>query len=318
MGVALRDTTGDEGADALVGDIIGRLGAALPGRVRAVYVAGSRADGTSVATSDLDLDIIFAGAFADGAERARAARIAGECARAGAIELDAWFADEATLARGAPPALLLGSRLVWGEDLRDRLVPAPIVDWARERTHAAYRLIVGVFARPRPVTFPLDFPDPADEFRGYCRRVVRLPDGRVTPSTRDLVRVTGWAATARIALEASAYVARKRDCPRLYAALIGGEWAGFLTEINAACRGEWGYRVPDDSAGRARLRAICARTLAYENAFMRRYRRYLLAELLGDNGAGRALALRVLAETPLDDAEIAAAVARVRATQGRG
>ena len=43
--------------------------------------------------------------------------------------------------------------------------------------HAAYWLLVSAFNRPRAVTPPLDYPDPAADFFGYTQRIVRLPNG---------------------------------------------------------------------------------------------------------------------------------------------
>jgi hypothetical protein len=63
------------------------------------------------------------------------------------------------------------------------------------------------------------------EFFGYDHRPMRLANGSFEPSTRDLFRATGWAATALIAWRAGRYVARKSECHRLYQQFIGDEWA---------------------------------------------------------------------------------------------
>jgi hypothetical protein len=100
------------------------------------------------------------------------------------------------------PNAKLGGRLLYGQDVC-RLYPLlPIEAWARERMHAAYWLLINVYHRPTPVHFPLTFPSPSDEFYGYTNRTFRLPDGREVPCTRNLVRTTGWDATALLALQA--------------------------------------------------------------------------------------------------------------------
>ncbi len=120
----------------------------------------------------------------------------------------------------------------------------PIEEWTRERMHAAYWLLVTVFNRPRGVTLPLGYPDAADEFFGYARRTLRLPTGVEVPSTRDLIRVTGWIATALLALQAHVYVARKKECHDSYSHYIGGPWATLLHDIYHRLRTQWGYLIP--------------------------------------------------------------------------
>lgn len=155
---------------------------------------------------------------------------------------------------------------------------------------------------------PLDYPDPTDEFYGYTHRTVRLPDGFEVPSTRDLIRTTGWAATALIALKTGQYVVRKRDCFIAYRNEINDEWAELLETIYATCRREWNYLIPEEAGVRERLRAICARTLAFENHFLREYQSFLLGELRsGDEKAIRA-ALHILGHTFFADEKVIGAL----------
>ena len=58
-------STGDPLSDNVLRDVVARLEAAFSGRVRAYYLQGSRADSTDVATSDLDVRVLFAGDFGD-------------------------------------------------------------------------------------------------------------------------------------------------------------------------------------------------------------------------------------------------------------
>lgn len=304
----LLDSTGDAGADCCARGVIGRFEAAFPGLVRGYYVERSWADGSGLASSDLDLTVVFKGGPAGEATRQRAARLAEGCAACGAMELDIVVEDEARLAAGVPPMFALGSRLLYGEDVRDRAPLLPIEVWSRDRLHAAYWLLVTVFGRRPVVAPPLARADPAGTFHGYASRTVRLADGTAVASTRNLIRVTGWIATARLAREAGHYVARKRDCHALYRRWIGDEWAPLLEEIYLTCRGAWDCRIPADEAERRRLRAIRARTQAFEDDFLRRYRDFLLAELRAADTPDRAHALRLLARIPYLDEEIVAAV----------
>lgn len=302
----LSDTTGDERADAAIGRVVAAFEAAFPGRVRGYYVEGSHADRAPVAASDLDLLVVFKDAT-DEEERAAAARLARECAARDPVELDVGIASEADLMRGATPMFKLAGRCVHGEDIRDRVPLLPLADWTRDRMHASYWLAVHVFGRPVPLAPPFAYPDPAGEFYGYDRREARLPDGTTARSTRNLIRVTGWMATALVALRAGRYVARKRDCHVLYRECGGDEWAPFLTEIYTRCRGAWQCLVPDAPSDRRRLRALCADALAFENHFLAQYRPFLLAELRAEGAARRDRARWVVEQAPFRDDEIMAA-----------
>lgn len=287
----------------------------FPGRVRACYAEGSLADGSRLATSDIDLVVIFANAFHSEDERHQAEQVAHALGRDARIELDITITDEAALARGVWPALKLASRLIAGADVLPRFPLIALDQWARERMHAAYWLTIKIHGRPEIVHPPLDYPDPTDEFYGYLRRAIRLPDGRAVPTTRDLIRTAGWAATALLAHRAGQYVARKRDCHILYRHHIAGPHADLLDDIYILCRQQWQYRIPGDPGGRAILRAICRRTLAFENAFLAAYTPYLLAELRASQRVGAAdttntlhQPLRILRDAPLADADIIAAL----------
>ena len=296
-------TTGSKQMDALVTDTLTRILAALPGRLRAVYALGSYADSSAVATSDLDLVFVVAGRFRDG-ERARIQALLIECAAQAEGELDGEAVDEASLQAGVTPTLKLGSRLLWGEDVRERLPLMPLPVWTRDRMHTSYWRLAGLFGRPLPLTIPLDYPAPDDAFYGYSRRPVHLPGGTLAPGTRDLMRAVGWMATALLAYQAGEYVTTKRACAALYREHIGDEWADLLDDLAVWVRGAWEYRIPAAPDERARLRAICARTLTFENAFLTRYRGYALAELRGDDPEGCQSALEAQRRVPLADAEI--------------
>jgi hypothetical protein len=303
--------TGDPLADRALQCIVARCEAALPGRIRACYLEGSYADGTPVATSDLDLVLVFKDAFHGDDERALVERVRANCASLAPVELDVEVVDEAGLGGFAPPTLKLGSRLLYGDDIRDCLRLPPLEEWTRDRMYTSCWRIMKLFGRPEPVTLPIGYPDPDAEFFGYDCRLVRLPGGAQARSTRDLIRSTGWAATALIALRAGQYVSRKRDCHLMYRQYIGDEWSQLLADIYHSCRDVWRYLIPEDTAARAKLRAICQRTLGFENHFLAIYRGYLLAELQASDPADVRQALAALARISFQDGEILAA-ARTR------
>ncbi len=305
--VVLAESTGNTQMDTVVREVIARFLMALPDRLRAVYVLGSYADASAAPTSDLDLELILAGSLREG-EHERIQPLLAAWASQADSELDIEVKEEAGLSAGVSPTLKLGSRLLWGADVRQRLPLIPLTIWTRGRMHTSYWRLAGLFSRPAPLTMPLDYPDPHDEFYGYARRLTHLPGGELAPGTRDLMRAVGWMATTLLAFQAGQYVATKRACATMYREHIGGEWATLLDDMAEWVRGVWQYRIPAAQEERAQLRAICARTLGFENHFLALYRHYALSELHGDDSLGSQLAIVAQQRIPLADADVMTAM----------
>jgi len=303
--ISLQNTLGHPQVDAIVQKVIQTYEDTFPGHIAAYYIEGSYADQTSLTTSDIDLLIVFRGRFANEDTCGLAERL-WTSDQGGSQEVDISVVDEDNLRAGVHPNVKLGGRLLYGEDVCSLYPLVPIETWTRERMHAAYWLLVNVYHRRTPVRLPLTFPAPADEFYGYTNRTLQLPDGREVPCTRNLVRTTGWAATALLALQAGQYAARKRDCVRLYCEYIGDEWTALLEEITTSCRDEWQYLIPTALHARKRLREICERTLRFEQHFLTRYRSYLLGQLRSTEQEHVRVARKFQEQSPLDDAEIIA------------
>jgi hypothetical protein len=304
MAIMLHAATGNASVDALLREIVARFETLFPGGARGYYVIGSYGDASSVSTSDLDLDIVFKRQFESDDERERARDLCATLQAQTTIELDLDIGDEEGLRDGLSPSLKLAGLCIYGEDIRDQVQLMPLVAWTRDRMHSSYYRLGSLFGRTAPVRAPLTFPDPVGEFFGYDRRPIRLAHGRLAPSTRDLIRATGWAATALIAWRGGRYVARKSECHRTYQELIGDEWAPLLTAIYEDCRQRWNYCLPTEPADRALLRHPCAGTLDFENSFLIAYKTYPLSELRGADAAGRRFAHETLARMPFDDAEV--------------
>jgi len=279
----------------------------FPGQIRACYVEGSYADQSAVFTSDIDLVIVLKGDASSDLEQAEA--LAQHCCTLSAVELDIGVADEHTLTGGVPPYFKMGSMLIYGEEVRDRLPLVSLSQWTRDRMHSSLWRTVHLFNRSAVIRYPLDYPDPSGEFYGYDRRKLRLPDGEEVNCTRDLIRLTGWSATALLAYRAGRYVTRKSECHRAYQESFQDEWGQLLEDIYVYCRGKWHYLLPTDLAERSKLREICARTLAFENYFLLVYKEFLLSELRTEDEEGRRMALWVLGQIAYQDEEIERAVA---------
>jgi hypothetical protein len=306
--ILLRNSLGDAQADAVAREVIHAYEEAFPQQIAGYYVEGSYADQTHLATSDLDIVLVFRQSVAREAARATASQIWAARNHASSLEVDITLTDEQQLQEGVHPNLKLGSQFLHGEDVCQNYPLLPIEAWTRERMHVAYWLLVAVYQRPTPVSLLLDFPDPTDEFYGYTNRTVHLADGQEVPCTRNLVRTTGWAATALLALQAGRYAGRKRECSRLYREQIGDEWASLLEEISTFCRDEWQYLIPTEPQARRRLRAVCERTLLFERHFLLLYKPFLLAQLRSTEQGHRRHALWVQGQLPLADADVASAL----------
>jgi len=306
--IHLTQSTGHPMADRVVQDIVTRFETSFPNQIIGYYVEGSYADQTAVPTSDLDLLIVLRQALASAEDKAQAERVLADCQQESAMELDLTLTDAIYLRDHADPMFKIGARLLYGVEIRDTIPLIPIASWARQRMHAAYWLMINIFQRPKPVYAPLSFPEPTTVFYGYTNRTMRLADGSTIPTMRNLIRVIGWIATARIAYQAQHYVVRKRDCTVTYRQTINDEWTGLLEKIDQRCRSAWHYRIPVSLAEQAELNTIVTQTLAFENHFLMLYRNFLLTELTGTDQAAQLDALRLLHNTFFADPAIIAAV----------
>lgn len=307
-------TTGSVLADRIVQGMINVFEHVFPQHLCAAYVEGSYADGSAVATSDLDVILVFHVPLTTRREQEVVADLISACQDMSALELDITLTDLPHLQQSADPMFKLGARLLYGRDIRETIPLMPMVRWSRQRMHAAFWLTIHVFQRPQPVAAPLTFPNPDDPFYGYAARPIQLPDGTTIPTTRNLIRVTGWIATARIAYEAQEYVVRKRACVSTYRETIGDGWSNLLDTIDQRCRQTWQYRIPGGAEEQAELRAIAMQVLAFENHFLGVYRQFLLDELSSADDTAQTSALAMLKRTWLSDSEILDAVDRLTTT----
>ena len=262
----LYHSLGEAYKDEFIQTIIRRYDEVFPGRIAAYYVEGSYADGTQLTSSDIDLVLIFFGQLTTANGLNEANLLWQQCINPSHIELDLSVRDEESLQKGVWPHLKLGSALIYGQDILKAYPIIAIDTWAQMRMYAAHYLIMHVYQRATDK--PLAFPSPDDEFYGYANRTVTLDDGREVLSTRNLVRTTGWAATALIAELAGQYVVHKRDCHHIYHHYIGDQWSSLLEEIYYYCRSVWMYLLPNSEKDRRQLRTICEHTLAFEQYFV--------------------------------------------------
>lgn len=138
----LLDTTGDRRCDNVVQGLVGTFELVFPGRLRACYLRGSRASGASIEGSDLDLYVVFKDRFVDGVEGKRAQQLVDHCGRLTPMLLEVVLIGERRLrdpdALYAAVDLKLGTRLLYGEDIRPRLPAIDADAYVREIVHTPY------------------------------------------------------------------------------------------------------------------------------------------------------------------------------------
>ncbi len=305
---SLVNTTGSVVADRIVQGIVTLFEHIFPNYLCACFVEGSYANQSAVATSDLDLTLVLSTPFTSTQEQELAADLLSTCQHLSTLELDITLTDMPRLQQSADPMFKLGAHLLYGQDVRGSIPLMPITLWTQQRMHAAFWLLVHVFQRPQPITLPLSFPRPDDQFYGYAARPMQLHDGTTISTTRNLIRVTGWIATARIAYQTQQYVVRKQDCVAMYRESIGDEWTDLLQTIDQRCRQEWQYRIPTHKQHQAELRALAEKVLGFENHFLGVYRQFLLSELTSTEAVAQTTALAMLERTWFPDPVILDAI----------
>jgi hypothetical protein len=260
--------------------------------VRALYVLGSHAEGTAVPLSDLDLLVVLDAPLAPAAQvaaEALRAELAAECP----VRLDLLWrgADElAGLHAVLQQSLRSGSRLAYGDDVAATLPPVDHAAFCRAAWDGALHFCLNILRGVVWAGTPLACPEPGDEFCGYARK--RIDDwypAAQTQGTKELVAAASRLATALIATLAGQRAGGKTEAFRLYAAAVGGPWAGWLSAVFEQCKLRWHYAVPTAAAEREALRALCGRMADFENDALGVYGEFRAQQAAGDAG-GRAWA----------------------------
>jgi len=299
--IKLLYSTGDDRADTILRGVIGVWESAFPDRIRGYYLTGSYSDGSAMPTSDLDLYILFKDSYLGSPETDKAQQLCEYCESiTPVIYVDMGYLSEERVQQAdrVSDALQLkySSRLLYGEDTRNRIAAAPDARYVRDAMHIPY--YGSKFGRPDldMLTFPLDYPDPQGEFYGYDGWTFAAGDSAEQAGAKMLVVIVGRIATALIALRTGLYVGNKRESMALYRAHINDEWTALVERVYTLCKEQWGYRVPTKAKDRKRLRELCRQALAFENAFFSLYKDYLLKELHAEQRENRLWAVERLGQ----------------------
>ncbi|HEY8455241.1 MAG TPA: nucleotidyltransferase domain-containing protein [Actinopolymorphaceae bacterium] len=304
---SLLASTGSQHADKVVQGVVGIFDECFPNRVSGCYLRGSYASDTQNPGSDLDLVIVFKDDLDDALER-KAKALAAHAALLTPVMLEVVVVsenqlqeqDSLTLALGVK----LGSRLVYGRDIRPKLPGIDIDRYTRSVVHMPYYSYryAYVTGPDETLRYPLRFRSPHTDYRGFDRWTLPGPDGSDVPSTRLLVATTAWTATALVALRTGRYVRDKTECATLYETYVADEWTPVVVDVLRVCRGAWHYQIPPTDADRRQLRTLCTDAREFHNHYLDAYYRpYQLAELRSGEPERLLLAVRRLGEIVLPE-----------------
>jgi hypothetical protein len=244
---------------------VNALISAFPDDVRAVYVVGSHANNTAIASSDIDLFVVARDLnhtpMVETFVKQRQAPLP--------FALDVVCVAESLLTDDHhahfAAALKWNSRLLTGTGVAlEHLDPSLAGFQARAAEHAV-RGIARLRGRAE-VSPPVGYPDPGGEFFGYDteRRQSGYP-AATTQGTTDMIATASWSASAFIARSAGAIAASRADAFSMYPNVVRDEWSTLLAAIYERCRLAWGGEVPASPDARSALRKLCARFLLFEN-----------------------------------------------------
>lgn len=274
----LTATTGNEQVDEIIRGIVGRYESAFPNRVRGYYLLGSWADGDAGPLSDIDMCVLFRGAFAEGEEE-RAAEVAHSCAHLSPLRLDLGAAGELRFPT-TRVSLKTDGLLVYGEDSRDSIPWPPLDAYTRQAMEIGFYFLTRILRRVEAISLPLAYPDPEGEFYGYDqKRVTEWYPPTIDRGLKELITSVCRMATALVALQGGRFVGSKGGSVRAYRQCVDDQWVDYLETLYQKGKHCWGYLIPERMDDRHLLRDLCRRTLAFENHYLRLYCDYLLTQL---------------------------------------
>ena len=323
MEITLANTVEFPVANQILQGIVSIFEIIFANRIRAYYLTGSYIDGTSVPSSDIDLRIIFKDIFVD-KEEDKAVEIGQACKQISPIALSIDVFSEETLCACEDIQNLiyikLGSLLVYGEDIREKLELPPPNLYKRVFMHLAFMYFTQVpiikmpfLTKPRKLTFPINYPDPQGVFFGYDE--YRNIDGRTAKGTKGLVMSTRDMAIALVAWKTGEYIGHRGDYIKLYRKFINDKWAEHLETIYIKCKKEWKYLIPEGNEDRAQLKEICREVLAFERHFLKNYKEFLVQELKSEDLEGKILATKRLGEIFYPDQRIMETLQQMRSSE---
>lgn len=236
-------------------------------RIISVYISGSYANDYSLnGISDLDLLLLVDNPPKDFLDKVL------EAAGPQDVELDLCILAVSDLyehpdsiaVRESVLSSKLCGLLIYGEDLlKDWQIP-PMEEYTQRTVEMVFMFIRRAHGDDCDM-MQLQYPDASDPYMGYS--VMR--NGK--PSTKQLISLYTWIATARLADRNGIYCGCKKQCINQSLQHLDADFSEVLGEVYANCREKWGYKIPDNPQEQIVLAKYCKALLKYEQDFANQY-----------------------------------------------
>lgn len=243
------------------------MAAAFPERLQSIYLLSSRADGSAIATSDVDLALVFHGAI-DPAERPRIKAVLDALQRVSPVMLDATITSDAELARGITTSLQ-NHRLLSGPDVLKDKPLKPKGEMLLYYAGFAFHFVCAIRKGHEGLRYPLQFPGEPTGYCGYEVKGTRISDGGYTRGLNLLGTLVSSIASFRLAARANVFSPGKSRTLGLYRQHLPHDaWLPMLEELHALIRTKLGGKIPPPGEDEARLFHWCPQVLTLENEFV--------------------------------------------------
>lgn len=233
-------------------------------KILSIYASGSYANGYFLeGVSDLDLLLLVNHAPDNLTEQLL------ENTESQGVELDLCILEVSALhnnpnsiqVRESVMSSKLCGRLLFGEDLLKNWILPPMEDYTQRTVEMVFEFIHrahGTSCNMQNLTCP----DPDDPYLGYL--VMR----NGISSTKQIISLYTWIATARLARYHNIYCGCKKFCLEQGMQYLGSSFSATLQEVYENCRGKWKYTIPKQPEDRKMLKNYCRLLLKFEQDFV--------------------------------------------------
>lgn len=242
--------------------VVDRFASRFTDSLISIYLIGSYVDGSAIPSSDIDGFIIFDAEHWQSVHD-EAKRVLQELRQESSIWLDFALIDTSGKTRyidlSKDARFHLGSRLVWGEDIRHRY------DFPKIGERAP-RILCNCLARialtRKLDTLPeiLSYPDPKDTYYGYVSQSNLARE----PSPKAAVQDVCWYGNAILAMEHRVSCGSRMQ---VIEGMLKHEPDGlgrFLWTLHDTCKIQWHWRMPEGSDAVSLLSDLCSGVLSIE------------------------------------------------------
>lgn len=231
--------------------------------ILSVYASGSYANGYySEGISDLDLLIFVDHAPGDLIEQLLKNTHSPVELDLCVLEVSALYnAPNSIQVRESVMSSKLCGQLLWGKDLLKDWTLPPVEEYTQCTVEMVFEFIHRAHGADCDMQ-QLTYPDPDDPYCGYL--VMR--NGAL--STKQIISLYTWIATARLARDHQIYCGCKKVCLEQSALRLERSFTEVLQKVYENCRKNWKYTIPEQSCDQQMLRHYCRTLLKFEQTFV--------------------------------------------------